>query len=240
MNNLETEISIIDLSNYWIEEPVTVIHCGAHLAEELEEYEGVGWQRIVWIESNPNLIPRLTERLNGHDSSTVVNATLWSRTGERLKLKVANNSYSSSILDFGTHAETYPDITFESEIEVQTQTLDLVLSNLHDIIGAFLVLDLQGAELETLLGGASSLFKFDYIYTEVSKSNLYQDQGSWDQISDLLLAHEFKLVDWQYSPELNWGNALYKRSPKSIQSRRIRRKRNLEHQRRLKSSGGPR
>jgi len=234
MNNSDTEISIGDLSNHWIKTPVTVVHCGAHLAEELEEYESVRWERIVWIEANPNLIPPLQKRLSGHDSSTVVSATLWSKSGEALKLKVANNSYSSSILEFGTHAKTYPDITFESEIEVQTQSLDSILSVIGKFKGALLVLDLQGVELEALKGAQESLSQFDFIYTEVSESNLYADQGSWKAISDFLAGYDFKLVDWQYSKDLNWGNALYVRKPKVIQSRLRRAQRKSEHKQRLK------
>lgn len=236
MNNSDTEISIDDLSDYWIRGPVAVVHCGAHLAEELEEYEGVGWRQIIWIEANPKLIPPLTKRLLGHDSSKVVSATLWSTSGKALSLQVANNSYSSSILDFGTHAETYPDITFESEIEVQTQTLDSILAGFEEIKGGFLVLDLQGVEFEALQGATDSLSKFDYIYTEVSESNLYQNQGNWNTITKFLAGHNFKLVDWQYSTGLNWGNALYQRRPRLIQSHLRRSQRIKGHRKRLQAN----
>ena len=233
MNNSDTEISINDLHHYWIKKPVIVIHCGAHLAEELEEYERAGWEEVVWIEANPNLISGLAERVKGHPKSKVVSATLWSTSGKRLSLKVANNSYSSSILDFGTHAKTYPNITFESEIEVHTQTLDSLLLDREDIQEALLVLDLQGAELEALKGAQNSLSKFDFIYTEVSESNLYQDQGNWKAISEFLKTFGMTLVDWQYSTDLNWGNALYQKQPGFIQSRRIRKRRKSEHEHRL-------
>jgi FkbM family methyltransferase len=230
MNNSDTEISIEDIKRFWIEGSPTIIHCGAHLAEELEEYEKVGWRKIVWIEANPNLITRLTGRLHGHPNSEVVNATLWSTSNEILTLKIANNSYSSSILDFGTHAQTYPEITYEDEISVQTETLDAILSLYPELDGAFLVLDLQGVEIEALKGARNSLAKFDFIYTEVSESNLYQDQGTWESITNFLTLHDFKLVDWQYSEELNWGNALYQRRPSVISSLLSRRKRKRKHQ----------
>jgi len=59
LNNYETEISVHDLYNFWIKRTLPLVHCGAHLAEELEEYESVGWDEITWIEANSNLIPAL-------------------------------------------------------------------------------------------------------------------------------------------------------------------------------------
>jgi hypothetical protein len=89
------------------------VHCGAHLAEELEEYENVGWREVTWIEANPDLIPRLKVRVKDSNLSKILIAALWSTDGEELELKVASNSYSSSFLNFGSHAKTYPDVNFE-------------------------------------------------------------------------------------------------------------------------------
>ena len=229
LNNYETEISVQDLYNFWIRRTLPLVHCGAHLAEELEEYESVGWNEITWIEANYNLIPALADRLRAHHLSEILNATLWSKAGEELTLKIANNSYSSSILDFGTHAQTYPDISFEGEIQVQSVTLDLLLENRKNFNGGLLVLDLQGVELEVLMGSSHALKLFDYIYTEVSKSNLYEGQGNWSAISEYLTKHDFKLVDWQYSTRLNCGNALYQRNGKTLFALKQRYQRKIHH-----------
>jgi FkbM family methyltransferase len=215
LNNRETEISIRNIHDYWIQSSVPVVHCGAHLAEELEEYLDVGWNDITWIEANPDLIPRLKARVKEISFSKVLNAALWSLDGKALELKVANNSYSSSFLNFGLHAEIYPEINFEKVIKVKTVTLDSLFENQETYSKAFLVLDLQGSELEALKGATNFLNHFDYVYTEVSKGNLYESQGKWTEITNFLANQDFKLVDWQYSKKLNWGNALYQRNGKS-------------------------
>ena len=226
MNNIETEISIRDIHKYWIQRTVAVVHCGAHLAEELEEYENVGWREVTWIEANPDLIPRLKVRVKDSNLSKILIAALWSTDGEELELKVASNSYSSSFLNFGSHAKTYPDVNFEKIIKVKSVTLDSLFES-HEIRNeGLLVLDLQGVELEALKGATNILNHFDYIYTEVSKGNLYESQGKWKEITNFLTSQNFKLADWQYSEKLNWGNALYQRNGKlrNILKTRFRRK----------------
>lgn len=208
-----------DIQRVWINNNVSVVHCGAHLAEELEAYLDVGWNNIIWIEANPHLIPALSARVRNHSLSKVINATLWPESDKTLKLKIANNSYSSSVLNFGKHAEIYPGITFEDEIDVNSKTLDSILSDFGDLNHALLVLDLQGVEKEVLQGAIHSLERFDFIYIEVSKEGLYEAQSEWKDITKFLTEFNFKLVDWQYSESLKWGNALYQRSPKRGQAK---------------------
>jgi FkbM family methyltransferase len=229
MNNYETEISIRHIHDFWINKKLLVVHCGAHKAEELDEYLDVGWDQIIWIEANPELIPVIQGRIKDYPSNHLIHSALWSSSGKSLKLKVANNSYSSSMLDFGTHANTYPEIFFEKEIDVESITLDLSLKKFNELKGALLVLDLQGVELEALKGAISSLKYFDYVYCEVSKGNLYNEQGTWFEISKFLNKFDFKCVDWQYSKKLKWGNAFYVKNPRKVLGIRQRLHRKFQH-----------
>ena len=229
MNNAETEISIRDINSYWIKKPVAVVHCGAHLAEELEEYEDVGWREVTWIEANPDLIPQLMARVKNSNLSKILVAALWSVDGKDLELNIASNSYSSSFLNFGSHAKTYPDINFEKVIKVKSVTLDSLFKSYGICNEALLVLDLQGGELEALKGATNFLNHFDYIYTEVSNGDLYESQGKWKEITSFLASQNFKLADWQYSKQLNWGNALYQRNGKLRQIFKTRFRRKIHH-----------
>ncbi len=51
MLDFDTEIFIRDLQNFWIKKKVLVVHCGAHLAEELAEYKHFNFDPVIWIES---------------------------------------------------------------------------------------------------------------------------------------------------------------------------------------------
>ena len=229
MNNLETEISISDIRKYWIKDSVQLVHCGAHLAEELSEYQSQGFNEIVWVEAMPEVFESLREKVSPVDGNIAINACLWSTAGQLIEFNVSSNSYSSSILDFGTHANTYPEIKWERKIELRTTTLDtLEFPSSNEPI--FLVLDLQGAEYQALIGGLKLLKKTDFIYVEVSKKHLYKNANTWGEITKLLKAQGFRLVDWQYSEILGWGNALYIKRPNKIRSRFVHLLRRCSHE----------
>ena len=205
-----------------------VIHCGAHLAEELDDYISSGFINIVWIEAMPGVYEELHNKVSHLEGNFAINACLWSRAGEELEFNISSNSYSSSILDFGTHSVTYPEIKWERSIKLVSSTLDtLTLPQKHEPI--LLVLDLQGAEYQALLGATLTLENTDYIYVEVSKNLLYKDSANWDAITKFLRNRGFKLVDWQYSKILGWGNAFYVKDAPTIRSYIIRQMRNRSH-----------
>jgi FkbM family methyltransferase len=234
MNDVETEISISDLKKFWIPNSAQVIHCGAHLAEESDDYISNGFNNIVWIEAMPEIFSELHKKVSLLEGNLALNACLWSRTRELLEFKVSSNSYSSSILDFGTHSVTYPEIKWERSIKLMSSTLDS-LELPPKIDPLLLVLDLQGAEFQALMGGNSVLRDTDFIYVEVSKNQLYKNSTNWDEITQFLKVKGFKLVDWQYSTKLGWGNALYIKNAPKIKCFILRKKRLRSHKRSSKA-----
>jgi FkbM family methyltransferase len=220
MEDFETEIFTEDIYNFWTKKPIAVIHCGAHLAEEASAYYEYKFSPVVWIEAAPNLIPPLQNIIEKYPGDRVIQAALWSESGIEKILRISNNSYSSSLRNFGTHKNTYPGIEFISEVTVTTVTLDDI--GIPKSGRYLLVLDLQGIEYEVLLGANEILKSCDYIYLEVSKQELYSGQATWDQVSHLLSTQGFRLLDWQYSENFGWGNALYSR--KSIFLSKLKRR----------------
>jgi FkbM family methyltransferase len=226
MEDFDTEIFIEDIYNFWTKKPIAVIHCGAHLAEEASAYHEYNFSPVVWIEAAPNLIPSLQNIVEKYPGDRVVQAALWSEPDVEKILRISNNSYSTSLRDFGTHKKTYPNIEFTSEVTVKTLTLDEI--GIPKSGRFLLVLDLQGIEYEVLLGAMETLKSCDYVYLEVSKRELYSGQATWDQVSHLLSTHGFSLIDWQYSEKFGWGNALYSRK-KIFLSKLKRRLRSRRH-----------
>lgn len=214
MRDIDTEIFIEDIHNFWVKRPMPVIHCGAHLAEEAPDYYKYNFSPVVWIEASPKLISPLQSIIKNYPGDYVIQAALWSESNIEKTLRIANNSYSSSMREFGTHKSTYPEIEFISEVTVNTITLDEI--DIPKFRKYLLVIDLQGIELDVLLGAKELLKSCEYLYLEVSKQELYAGQAVWHQIHDFLLNKGFSLIDWQYSENFGWGNALYSKKPKHL------------------------
>ena len=223
MQDFETEIFIADIKKFWLRKGVPVVHCGAHLAEEANDYATNNFSPVIWIEAAPNLIELLEERVKVFPDSKVIAAALWSSSGEIKKLRITNNSYSSSLKDFGTHKATYPEVEFVKEIELVTTSLDDL--EIPAPSECLLVLDLQGVEFEVIHGAKRVLEDCIAVYVEVSNTELYDGEHSWREVTKLLKDMKFNLVDWQYSEKLNWGNALYLRDvPCLPNARRVMRR----------------
>ena len=113
-------ISVDELHNLWNIRPTGVVHVGAHLAEESKEYEKFNWVPIIWIEAQPSLVEELKKKLDPTFNS-VIEAAVWNKSDVELELNVASNSQSTSLLDFGSHESSYPDVTFTNSLKVKTK-----------------------------------------------------------------------------------------------------------------------
>lgn len=197
-------IPVKDLRGYWRVRPAGVVHVGAHLAEELGDYEAFGFGPVVWIEAQPRLADELKSRVK--PPSQVIQALVWDKSGEEKVLKLTNNSQSSSIFDLGTHQVDHPDVKVVDELTLRTVRLDEILPT--DMSHNFLNIDIQGAEYQALKSLGWLLGKFDYVYLEVNSAQVYKEIKQIDDL-DLLLADEgFIRVATIWTPA-SWGDALY-------------------------------
>lgn len=210
-----------------------VIHAGAHLGEEASAYHEVGVREVLWIEGNPDLIDRLTAHVEpyGH---RVAQALLGAQSGHEVAFHVTNNdSMSSSVLEFGTHADAEPGIIFVGDQVHTLRTLDQVAEE-HGFLGAdFLNMDLQGYELECLKGAERALEDVRAIYTEVNVDELYRGCVLLPELDAWLNARGFEAAELvlagrarRRGPEdssafTGWGDAFYVRVDDPRPVRRI-------------------
>ena len=47
--------------------PKGIIHLGAHLAEELEDYLSDNQKNVIWVEANPNLYEQLMNKISNSE-----------------------------------------------------------------------------------------------------------------------------------------------------------------------------
>lgn len=195
---------------------VGVMHVGAHEAEELSEYQEFGFGEkspIIWVEAQAALAQKLKMRLDPAKNK-IYQAVAWDKNGEKLNFNVTSKSASSSLFELGEHREVYPDIDIVEKIEVTTTRLDSILSD--DDRFEFLVLDIQGAESKAIKGLGNLIDQVNWIYTEVSKRELYKDSTLFAEIESQLNSLGFKRVFTAWDRKAGWGDALYAR--KSVYS----------------------
>ena len=92
------------------------------------------------------------------------------------------------------HLTVYPWVTFEQKIAVTASTLDAWCEE-HGI-GAidFIWMDVQGAEMDVLRGGRSTLAKTRFIYAEYSDYELYAGQATLGELTKYLKKLDFSVV----------------------------------------------
>lgn len=192
--------------------PRGAIHIGAHGAEELESYVQNGVGSIVWVEANPMLAERLLNRTLSHFGSTVHFFAAHETDNLVLELNVANNGESSSLLDFGTHLQEHPHVSYVGKIRVPAWTIDTFMDTkgFNREIFDFANIDVQGAELLALRGMKKQLSFLKYLYLEVNEKPLYKDCAIINEIDDYLLPFGFKRVETKMTQH-GWGDAFYSR-----------------------------
>ena len=131
----------------------------------------------------------------------------------KVKLNIADNGQSSSILEFGTHKKSYPNISYLSSKEVDVIPLDNWIdeNNENRELYNFVNIDIQGYELEALKGMIKQLKYVDYLYLEVNFRQVYKNCSELKDIDNFLNIYGFKRVG-MFRTNKGWGDAIYKRN----------------------------
>lgn len=198
-----------EISRIWGIRPNSILHVGAHHAEEYAEYAELHWGEesgVIWIEAQEDLLPIIESAISG-SKGQVVHAAVWDKDDVELELKITNNSQSTSLLKFGTHKEDYPNIKVTNSIKMRTKRIDSILD--ADAKIEFLNLDIQGVELQALKSLGEHLQDIRWIYTEVNKQSVYEDCALISEIDSFLAEHNFTRVATFWVSGRGWGDALY-------------------------------
>lgn len=186
-----------------------VFHIGAHDCEELpfyREFLGLTPDKCVWIDALEDQVDKVTR----FGIPNVYQAVVTDKDDYEVTFNVTNNKQSSSILEFGTHEIHHSHIHFTHSLPLKTITIDTFFqrNNLNPENYTFWNLDIQGAELLALKGGANALKYANAIYLEVNKEEVYKGCALIHDIDKYLFSHGFMRIETLFT-EHGWGDALY-------------------------------
>lgn len=187
-----------------------VLHVGAHECEERGAYNnaGVSDDNIIWLEGNPHLVQLQQQR---DTNVRIYQALVSDEDNPKCSLIVTNNGQSSSILELGTHRDSYPSVVEIQRLTLPSITIDTFLQQHPEIPQQninFVNMDIQGAELKALRGMTRLLPQCQALYLEVNTRHVYQGCALLDELDGFLLPHGFQRVELKMTNE-GWGDALY-------------------------------
>lgn len=193
--------------------PHGVLHVGAHLGEEKNYYETSNMLPVYWVEARKDLVAEMRRTLFP-PHHFVIHALLWRESGVIMKMNVASNSQSSSVLPLADHRILYPQVNYVGTIEMKTSTLDDLIDS--GIRCEMIVLDLQGAELEVLKGLTGSNWSgIKWIYSEVFTQDLYQGCAKITEVDEFLAEKGFYRIFTRMQRNHGWGDAIYSSQKRS-------------------------
>jgi len=165
-----------------------IIHAGAHTQEEKRYY---GKIPVKWIEADPELF----EKMDGDKynfAATAFNG--WAH------FNVTAFRAASSLLEPHLNAERRADVRVIKRIKVPSGQIRSIQADGYN----FLNLDIQGAELDALIG--TDLSQIDYIYSEVHKVETYRNCTKIKELDNLLTDYKRVITKWT---RYGWGDALW-------------------------------
>lgn len=182
-----------------------IIHVGAHYGEEISEYIDNGIQDIILFEplvENFDVLSKKVKTLNANIEGHQV--ALGSKKGDATMYVSDNEKQSSSVLKPKVHLTHHPHVKFPSTEEVEVHLLDDYNSKDYNFIN----MDVQGYELEVLKGGTKTLEHVDYVYCEVNRDEVYENNAYVEELDEFLSGYNMKRVETDWAGDI-WGDALY-------------------------------
>lgn len=184
-----------------------VLHVGAHECEELAIYNAENIHNVHWIEAMPHKV----ELVQSRGIQNVHQAVVDEVDGAKVQFNITNNGMSSSLLEFGSHAQSHPNVGVVATCTVCTTRLDTLFQARNIPIESinFVVLDIQGVELRALKSMEKHLAGIDYVYTEVNTEEVYKGCDQMKDIDAFLAEHGFGRVEQNIYEQFGWGDAFY-------------------------------
>lgn len=180
-------MNYIKLINY--SKPKRVLDVGAHIGEFSKTITQLAPDcQIVMVEANPNCESYLQKLPHGYEMIALSN-----KQGKAELFVEKANSIGTGASLYRENTDWYADGKFE-KVEVNVDTLDNRRYFADEVID-LVKLDVQGAELDILSGGQSTIMRSKYVLIEVSVIEYNSNAPLMDEIVTTMRSYGFYIED---------------------------------------------
>jgi FkbM family methyltransferase len=196
--------------------PRHLLQIGASYGQEIPYFVHNGIQSIVLVEPLDEPVTFLKENYGRFANIKIIQALCSDTEAEACEFYVASNAgQSSSLLRPKNHLSEFSWVKFSNTLTIASTTVDKLISEARrtNPLGFpptidTLYLDTQGSELKVLKGAQKLLKEVEYVYTEVTRNEMYQSAPTLKELMEFLDGFNFSLNNVGFN-EHHHANALF-------------------------------
>ncbi len=199
-----------NLLNNYKKDIQKLVQVGAHFGQEIPIFEKYNIKEVFLFEPNEVAVSKLKRKVENISPKMSVKIYPYALGSDNkiseMFYSEENEGQSSSILEPKLHKVVQPGIKFNKKVTVTVKRFeDLEIDNTD-----FLIMDVQGFELEVLKGFGHKLKSLQFIFTEVNRNSLYKDNVLIGDLDKYLKLNNFTRVwtSWR-TADMPWGDAFY-------------------------------
>jgi FkbM family methyltransferase len=164
--------------------------------------------RYLAVEASPLLQAELSARLRNHVAVEVAPVAAGRAAGRATFHLTADDAGASLLRPRSAEMRSVYGAGFEvaQAVEVEVRTVGELTAGWDRI--SLLKIDVQGAELDVLMGAKKILPRTDFVMLEVTFTSHYEGDSSFGTLHDFMSTHGFALCDMS-RPYVRQGRALW-------------------------------
>jgi FkbM family methyltransferase len=204
-----SDIKLNYFFNKYYQEIKNVAQVGAHFGQEIEIFDKYNINQIFLFEPNQNAVEVLKNKTKNLPKIKIFPFALGNENSlSKMYHSSGNEGQSSSLLEPKVHKKVQPEIEFKEKVTIEVKRFEDLKINDID----FLIMDVQGFELEVLKGFGKKLNQVQFIFTEINRDELYKDNVLVKDL-DYFLKNKGFIRTWTSwrTADMPWGDAFYLR-----------------------------
>lgn len=173
----------------------TLLDVGANIGQYASKMRKIGYQKkIISFEPLKSAFEGL-KKAASRDPNWLINNYALGNEDTTSTINIANNSYSSSILNMlPTHLSSAPESKYVAKQEIEIKKIDSIFPTFYTKAESVMIkIDTQGYEKNVIDGANESLHKIKIIQLEMSLVPLYENEMTYLEMIKYLDSKGYQL-----------------------------------------------